>query len=181
MNAGSALSIFVILGTFGGPVAGCAGTAQSEAAPASAEQPPASGSAAALEPGASAAASASESGSEKPAGPTGEGAAEAPTEGDPDKRTMDVIAAVVRSHRKEARECYEKALKQVPGLKGDLVIHFILKPSGKVKLADLNRERSTITEPSVVSCVVDVISAIEFPKSSRGMETTVNYPFNFNP
>jgi hypothetical protein len=101
--------------------------------------------------------------------------------GDPDTRTMDVIAAAVKAHRKEARDCYEKGLKQVPGLKGDLVVHFILKPSGKIKTIELNRERSTITEASVVTCVIDVVSAIEFPKSSRGMETTVNYPFNFNP
>ena len=26
-----------------------------------------------------------------------------------------------------------------------------------------------------------VITAIEFPRSSRGMETSVNYPFNFTP
>jgi hypothetical protein len=101
--------------------------------------------------------------------------------GDPDKRTMEVIAATVKTHRKEARDCYEKAQKQIPGLKGDLVVHFVLKPSGKVKIAELNKERSTITEQSVVSCVIDVITAIDFPKSSRGMETTVNYPFNFNP
>ena len=107
----------------------------------------------------------------------GEGAAS----GDPDTRTMEVIAATVKEHRKDARACYEKGTKQVPGLKGDLVVHFVLKPNGKVKSAELNRERSTITEASVVSCVIDVITAIEFPRSSRGMETAVNYPFNFTP
>lgn len=101
--------------------------------------------------------------------------------GDPDTRTMEVIAATVKEHRKDARACYEKGAKQVPGLKGDLVVHFVLKPNGKVKSAELNKERSTITEPSVVSCVIDVITAIEFPRSSRGMETSVNYPFNFTP
>jgi hypothetical protein len=94
---------------------------------------------------------------------------------------MEVIAATVKEHRKDARACYEKGAKQVPGLKGDLVVHFVLKPNGKVKSAELNKERSTITEASVVSCVIDVISAIEFPRSSRGMETAVNYPFNFTP
>ncbi|HEX3597587.1 MAG TPA: AgmX/PglI C-terminal domain-containing protein [Polyangiaceae bacterium] len=101
--------------------------------------------------------------------------------GDPDKRTMEIIAATVKEHRKDARACYEKGAKEVPGLKGDLVIHFVLTPKGKVKTAELNKERSTITEASVVKCVIDVISAIDFPKSSRGMETTVNYPFNFTP
>jgi len=94
---------------------------------------------------------------------------------------MDSIAAMVKAHRKEARECYEKALKQIPGLKGDVVIHFTLKPNGQVKHAELNEQRSTIREASVSSCVIDVIQKIEFPKSSKGLETDVNYPFNFNP
>src|SRR4051812_2895755 len=33
-------------------------------------------------------------------------------------RTLDSIATLVKAHRKEARECYEKGLKQIPGLKG---------------------------------------------------------------
>jgi len=98
-----------------------------------------------------------------------------------DDRTMEVIAAVVKANRQKARDCYDKALKQNSGLKGDLVIHFTLKPNGKVKEAMLNRERSTITEPSVVNCVIDVIKSLEYPKSSKGFESTVNYPFNFTP
>jgi len=94
---------------------------------------------------------------------------------------MVVIAAVVKANRQKARDCYDKALKQNSGLKGDLVIHFTLKPNGKVKEAMLNRERSTITEPSVVNCVIDVIKSLEYPKSSKGFESTVNYPFNFTP
>lgn len=109
--------------------------------------------------------------SDEPEAPLGEG----------DTRTMDSIAALVRAHRKEARSCYEEGRKQVENLKGDLVVHFVLKPSGEVKLAELNKERSTITEPSVVKCVVGVITKIQFPKSSKGLETTVNYPFNFTP
>jgi hypothetical protein len=111
----------------------------------------------------------------KPAEASGDGSASG------DSRTMASIAALVKAHRKEARACYEKGLKQVPGLKGDVVVHFTLKPSGQVKQMDLNRDRSTITEASVVTCVLDVVRAIEFPKSSKGMEATVNYPFNFNP
>jgi hypothetical protein len=107
---------------------------------------------------------------------------EAPTAGGTgDTRNTDTIAALVKAHRKEARDCYEKALTQIPGLKGDVVIHFTLKPNGEVKQAELNEQRSTIREASVSSCVIDVIRAIPFPRSSKGRETTVNYPFNFNP
>ncbi|HEX4338245.1 MAG TPA: AgmX/PglI C-terminal domain-containing protein [Polyangiaceae bacterium] len=158
-------------------VLGCGGSTQSNPAPAT--PAPATASDVTPAPGIE----------EKPAdtAPAASAAASDTTDdsaaagGDPDKRTMEIIAATVKEHRKDARACYEKGAKEVPGLKGDLVVHFVLTPKGKVKTAELNRERSTITEASVVKCVIDVVTAIDFPKSSRGMESTVNYPFNFTP
>jgi hypothetical protein len=143
-----------------------AATAPSDPAPAPAPDPAAEPAASSSPPPAAATPAADE--------------AAAPSEQE-DDRTMEVIAAVVKANRQKARDCYEKALKQNSALKGDLVVHFTLKPNGKVKEATLNRERSTITEPSVVNCVIDVIRSLEYPKSSKGFESTVNYPFNFNP
>lgn len=99
----------------------------------------------------------------------------------PETRTLDSITAIVKAHRGEARACYEKALKQIPGLKGDIVIHFVVSPEGKVKTAEVNTDRSTITNAAVSQCVIGVIRSITFPESSKGMESAVNYPFNFNP
>ncbi|HVU03884.1 MAG TPA: AgmX/PglI C-terminal domain-containing protein [Polyangiaceae bacterium] len=106
---------------------------------------------------------------------------EAATPSSGDTRTLESIQALVKEHRKEARDCYEKALKEIPGLKGDVVIEFIVNPSGKVKHAELNEARSTIREASLSACVVDVITKIQFPRSSKGKQSRVNYPFNFNP
>jgi hypothetical protein len=108
-------------------------------------------------------------------------AAKAPDSGGKaETRTMEVIAAVVKENRKPVRECFDKAKKDLPDLKGDMVIHFVVDPDGKVKKAELNQERSTLKAPPVVDCAVKVIQAIKFPPSSRGMDTTVNYPFNLN-
>jgi len=96
-------------------------------------------------------------------------------------RTMDVIRKLVMDNRKAARKCYDDARKDLKDLKGDVVIHFVLDPEGKVKLAELNQERSTLKAPPVVDCVLGVIRGIQFPKSSRAMETSTNYPFNFTP
>jgi hypothetical protein len=162
-----ALTAFIFSGCGGGSAESPPASAPSGSTPEDSAPPPTTSSAAATD-----------------APPAGSAAAtdEAPADlGAGDSRTMDSIAALVKAHRKEARECYEKALKQIPGLKGDLVIHFILKPNGEVKQAELNEPRSTIREASVSSCVIEVIRKIEFPKSSKGLETTVNYPFNFNP
>lgn len=100
--------------------------------------------------------------------------------GKTETRTMEVIAQVVKDNRKPVRECFDKAKKELPDLKGDMVIHFVVDPDGKVKKADLNQERSTIKSPAVVDCAIKVLQGIKFPPSSRGMDTTVNYPFNFN-
>jgi hypothetical protein len=113
-----------------------------------------------------------------------EGGADAAPAGDPsvkETRTLDVIAKLVKDNRKPVRECYEKARKELPTLQGDLVIHFVLDPDGKVKLAELNQERSTLKSPVVSECAIKVIKGISFPPSSRGMETEANYPFNLMP
>jgi len=99
----------------------------------------------------------------------------------PETRTMDVIRKLVMDNRKAARKCYDDARKEQKDLKGDVVIHFVLDPEGKVKLAELNQERSTLKAPAVTECVLGVIRGIKFPKSSRAMETSTNYPFNFTP
>jgi hypothetical protein len=99
----------------------------------------------------------------------------------PETRTMDVIRKLVMDNRKAARKCYEDARKDLKDLKGDVTIHFVLDPEGNVKTAELNQERSTLKSPAVVDCVIGVIKGIKFPKSSRAMETSTNYPFNFTP
>lgn len=100
--------------------------------------------------------------------------------GKTETRTMEVIAQIIKENRKGVRDCFEKAKKDLPDLKGDMVIHFVVDPDGKVKKADLNIERSTLKSPAVVDCSIKVIQGIKFPPSSRGMDTTVNYPFNLN-
>ena len=98
-----------------------------------------------------------------------------------DTRTSEVVQKIVMEKRPIVRKCYEDALKELPGLKGDVVIHFVLDPEGKVKKAELNQEKSTLKSPKVVECAINVIKGIKFPPSSRGMQSEINYPFNFNP
>lgn len=101
--------------------------------------------------------------------------------GKAETRSMEVVAQVVKTNRQAVRDCYDKARKELPDLQGDMVIHFVLDPDGKVKKAELNQERSSLKSPAVVDCALKVISGIKFPPSSRGMDTTVNYPYNFTP
>jgi len=96
-------------------------------------------------------------------------------------RTVEVISKLIKDQRQPVRDCYDQARKDIPSLQGDMVIHFVLDPEGKIKKIELNVERSTLKAPPVVDCAIRVIKGIKFPPSSRGMDTTVNYPYNFNP
>ena len=110
------------------------------------------------------------------------GAAAAPSDEGSD-RDLGQIQAIVGSdqNRKPVRACYEKAQKEIPELKGTMTIKFVLDPEGNVKTAELVPERSEIKSPDVAKCAIDLIKALKFPKSPKGMETTVNYPYNFKP
>lgn len=165
-------------------VMGCGGAAEpakapeTEAPPPAAESPAPPADAAAPSSAAEATAAADEGAwagesEAKAAPPPGAG-------GKAETRTMEVIAQVVKENRKPVRECFDKAKKELPDLKGDMVIHFVVDPEGKVRKADLNQERSTLKSPAVVDCAIKVVMGIKFPASSRGMDTTVNYPFNLN-
>jgi hypothetical protein len=169
-------------------VFGCGGSSPApetpppaEATPAPAESPPPAPSAAA----------------DKPAGDGWEGEGEAkgpstaaPSEAKPapaagasktETRSIEVIQKIVKDHRQPVRDCYEKARKDIPSLQGDMMIHFVLDPEGKVKSIELNQERSTLKNPDVVNCAIGTIKGLTFPPSSRGMESVVNYPYNFMP
>ena len=96
-------------------------------------------------------------------------------------RTTAVIQKQIVDNRKPFRACYDKAKKELPELRGTMTIHFVLDPEGNVKKAELNLERSEIKTASVSDCAIAVLKGMKFPPSSRGMETTVNYPFDFKP
>lgn len=98
-----------------------------------------------------------------------------------DARSKDEIQRVMADHRALVRACYDQALAQNPGISGDLVVDFTIDPHGKVKQAEVNWSESDLHIPELDTCAVDAIRSLEFPASSRGMESKVSYPFNFNP
>jgi TonB family protein len=175
-------------------ILGCGGTPSGAEAPAA--TPPAETPALASETAGESEAAATPSGGDAPAaeGKPAEGSDEkwegeekAVGPGAPVPRTKDetrttaVIQDTVKANRQPVRDCYDKGRKEIGDLKGTMTIKFTLDPDGKVKKAELVLERSDIKAPSVVNCAIDAIKKIKFPPSSRGMETTVDYPFDFKP
>ncbi len=99
---------------------------------------------------------------------------------DPGRGPQDIRAIIV-GHRDEARACYDRGLKDHPGIEGDLVVQWTIDPKGAVTDASLDMSRSTLVEPTVVSCIEDVVKRVQFAPSAGGFETKAFYPFNFHP
>lgn len=112
-----------------------------------------------------------------PSAPAPSSAAAAPQ----DTRGKAEIQQVMAENRDKVRACYEAVLPNNPGSKGDLVVDFTIDPRGEVKQAEVNWSASDLHIPELDTCAVDVVKAIKFPASSRGLESKVTYPFNFNP
>jgi outer membrane biosynthesis protein TonB len=96
-------------------------------------------------------------------------------------RNMDDIRAVVAGNRDAFRACYDKSLKSHPGIKGRFMMKFVVNPDGAVKSAEADVAKSEIHASDLESCAVGVLKGLKFPPSKKGMESTVNYPFDFNP
>lgn len=96
-------------------------------------------------------------------------------------RTVSDIQAIIGAHRDEARACYDKGLKDHPGIEGNLDVKWTIDPDGNVTNAEVDSSKSAILEPSVQACVVDVIKKLKFAKSEKGFETRAHYPFDFHP
>ena len=84
-------------------------------------------------------------------------------------------------NRARFRACYDAVQDKEPEVKGDMTIYFVLDSGGRVREAALNEQRSTLKHPEIAKCIVDELRKIQFAASTKGLETKVNYPFNFNP
>lgn len=103
----------------------------------------------------------------------------APSDKPKETRTSEVIRGVVQQNRDSVRACFDALSRDEKGNGGVLTLSFTITPRGSVKSATLNRERSTIAQPKLVSCAIDAVKRMKFPPSSRGFESSVNYPFDF--
>jgi TonB family protein len=114
---------------------------------------------------------------------TAEPSAETPSTSAPtrDSRGKEQIQQVMAANRDKVRACYDAALPQNPGIHGALVLDFVIDPRGDVKRAEVNWSASDLHIPELDTCAVDAVRSIKFPASSRGLESKVSYPFNFNP
>ncbi|HMI82522.1 MAG TPA: AgmX/PglI C-terminal domain-containing protein [Polyangiaceae bacterium] len=123
------------------------------------------------------AAAATSSATPGPAAP----AASAGKANDGPDRSLNDIRAVVANNRDAFRACYDKAVKAHPGIKGTYTLKFVVNPDGTVKSAEADSTKSEIHAVDLDTCAVGALKSLKFPPSKRGMESSVNYPFDFKP
>lgn len=112
----------------------------------------------------------------------GEGGPKPPPGGSQEPgRTAKDIQAIIGARRDEARACYDRGLRDHPGIEGDLDVKWKIDPQGNVTDAEVDTMKSQILEPGVGGCIVDIIKKIKFAPSAKGFETRAHYPFNFHP
>jgi TonB family protein len=90
---------------------------------------------------------------------------------------IELVRAMVHRHLAALRACYVHGLARTPGLRGRVVVHFTIQPSGAV--AGARAGSSSLPDASVVDCVVRTVGAIPFPQPPG--ELHVTYPFVFQP
>jgi TonB family protein len=96
-------------------------------------------------------------------------------------RSLNDIRAIVAGNRDAFRACYDKAAQAHPGIKGTYTLKFVVNPDGTVKSAEADSAKSEIHAAELDACAVAALKALKFPPSKRGMESSVNYPFDFKP
>ena len=100
--------------------------------------------------------------------------------GDPEIRGQldrEIIARVIREHRREIRSCYESELQQNPDLSGRVIVRFTISPDGSVASASI--EESDIGSSAVEDCVTRRVQRWRFPEPRGGGVVRVSYPFVF--
>ena len=104
----------------------------------------------------------------------GEGAGDFAVSGGLDR---DTVRRIIQSYRAQVRACYDRALVSSPNLQGRISYSWKILSDGGV--VDAKVAKTTVESPNLKACVLEVIQQMQFPKSSRGMSTTVIYPFVF--
>jgi outer membrane biosynthesis protein TonB len=90
----------------------------------------------------------------------------------------EAIAQAIYAHRDEFRLCYEHEINaENPHISGILGTSFVIGSSGHVTRAGI--ESSSLHNPQVERCVLQVLRTIAFPLPQGGGVVEVRFPFKF--
>ena len=83
----------------------------------------------------------------------------------------------VKMRMDKIRECYQRELRQSPGLNGDLLVSFVVQRDGTVGSATV--KRSSIKNVAVENCVREQFLKMKFAQPPGNQTIDVSYPIVF--
>jgi hypothetical protein len=87
-----------------------------------------------------------------------------------------IIRRYVKRNIEKITYCYEKELLANPGLEGTVTVNFTLNGNGRVL-----ESKASGVDPTVSSCIAQVVSNIQFPKLADAGIYPIKYPFALRP
>lgn len=92
--------------------------------------------------------------------------------------TAAAIERAVDQRRGAFLACYQRGLRANAALHGELVLRFVIAPSGAI--SNLQSPGATLGDRSVVRCVVQAFSRVRFARAGREAITVI-YAIEFEP
>jgi outer membrane biosynthesis protein TonB len=85
---------------------------------------------------------------------------------------------VIARYLPQVRTCYERELKNDPGLRGTVEVQFTIGPNGGISNA--RHVGGTLRNATVGDCVSSLVKRWRFPRPAVGRVDLI-YPFSFAP
>jgi TonB family protein len=89
----------------------------------------------------------------------------------------DTVRRYIQTKMDQIRWCYQQEVQKNPDLAGQIVLSWVIAPTGKV--IGVKISSSSMGNASVESCIASRISTWQFPSPRGGGTVRVNYPFIF--
>lgn len=77
------------------------------------------------------------------------------------------VQMALKRRERGIQQCYERALKSSPKLKGKVIIEWGINEQGRV--VQIKTVQNTLGDPKVSDCISDIISRIRFPEATKGI------------
>jgi hypothetical protein len=92
------------------------------------------------------------------------------------------VAFVAESHGPQVRACYDRAFRHDPAApSGRVELSFTLVDGGDFgRASDIRPGLNLLGNPTVASCLAELVAEWRFPRPAGGAPVTVRYPFLFS-
>ena len=92
-----------------------------------------------------------------------------------DTLNVSIVTREVQRHLGDLQQCYDQRLRLNPALSGEVVVHWMIAPSGEVVEQCVSGD--TLGDPEVVACVNALVKTSRYPVSSAPFEVSIPFVF----